>query len=148
MASGEFGQAMRRWRDRVPPDAAGLPAGGRRRASGLRREGLALLAGISGHSITRLEQGGASAPSAQVVEALARALRLAPEEREHLYRLAGLVPPGPDMVPAFIARSVHRLLGGLAGVPVAVYDAVWTLLLANPPYAALMGDPSGWRGNE
>jgi transcriptional regulator with XRE-family HTH domain len=148
VASGEFGQAVRRWRDRVAPDAAGLPAGGRRRASGLRREELALLAGISADYVTRLEQGRASAPSAQVVEALARALRLAPQEREHLYRLAGLVPPGPDMAPAFITPSVHRLLDRLAGVPVAVYDAIWTLLLANPPYAALMGDPSGWRGNE
>lgn len=148
MASGEFGQAVRRWRDRVPPGAAGLPAGGRRRASGLRREELALLAGISADYITRLEQGRASAPSAQVVEALARALRLESLEREHLFRLAGLVPPGPDMVPAFITPSVHRLLDRLAGVPVAVYDATWTLLQANPPYAALMGDPSGWRGNE
>jgi transcriptional regulator with XRE-family HTH domain len=148
MASGEFGQAVRRWRDRVSPDAAGLPAGGRRRASGLRREELALLAGISADYITRLEQGRASAPSAQVAQALARALRLAPQEREHLYRLAGLVPPGPDMVPAYITPSVHRLLDRLAGVPVAIYDAAWSLLLANPPYAALMGDPSGWRGNE
>jgi transcriptional regulator with XRE-family HTH domain len=148
LASGEFGQAVRRWRDRVSPDAAGLPAGGRRRASGLRREELALLAGISADYITRLEQGRASAPSAQVVEALARALRLAPDERKHLYRLAGLVPPGPEVVPAFITPSVHRLLDRLAGVPVAVYDAAWTLLLANAPYAALMGDPSGWRGNE
>jgi transcriptional regulator with XRE-family HTH domain len=148
MASGEFGQAVRRWRDRVSPDAAGLPAGGRRRASGLRREELALLAGISADYITRLEQGRATAPSAQVVEALARALRLAPQEREHLYRLAGLIPPGPEMVPAFITPSVRRLLDRLAGVPVAVYDAAWTLLLANPPYAALMGDASGWRGNE
>ncbi|HEX3963430.1 MAG TPA: helix-turn-helix transcriptional regulator [Trebonia sp.] len=148
MASGEFGQAMRRWRERVSPDAAGLPAGGRRRASGLRREELALLAGISADYITRLEQGRATAPSAQVVEALARALRLAPQEREHLYRLAGLIPPGPEMVPAFITPSVRRLLDRLAGVPVAVYDAAWTLLLANRPYAALMGDASGWRGNE
>jgi transcriptional regulator with XRE-family HTH domain len=148
MAAGEFGQAVRRWRDRVSPDAAGLPAGGRRRASGLRREELALLAGISADYITRLEQGRATAPSAQVVEALARALRLAPQEREHLYRLAGLVPPGPEVVPAFITPSIRRLLDRLTGVPVAVYDAAWTLLLANPPYAALMGDPSGWRGNE
>ncbi len=148
MASGEFGQAVRRWRDQVSPQAAGLPAGGRRRASGLRREELALLAGISVDYITRLEQGRASAPSAQVVEALARALRLAPQEREHLFRLAGLAPPRPDVVSAFITPSVHRLLDRLATVPVAVYDAAWTLLLANPPYAALMGDPSGWRGHE
>ena len=148
MASGEFGQAVRRWRDRASPAAAGLPAGGRRRAAGLRREELALLAGISVDYITRLEQGRAQSPSSQVVEALARALRLTRQEREHLFRLAGLVPPGPDMVPTFITPSVHRLLDRLTGVPVAVYDAAWTLLLANPPYAALMGDPSGWCGNE
>ncbi len=148
MATAEFGRAVRRWRDRAAPEAAGLPAGGRRRAAGLRREELALLAGISVDYITRLEQGRATSPSAQVVEALARALRLSPDEREHLFRLAGLVPPGPDAVPAYITPSVQRLLDRLTGTPVAVYDAAWTLLLANPPYAALLGDPSGWRGHE
>ena len=98
--------------------------------------------------ITRLEQGRATSPSAQVVEALARALRLAPDERAHLFRLAGLMPPGPETVPGYITPSVQRLLDRLTGTPVAVYDAAWTLLVANPPYAALMGDPSGWRGHE
>jgi transcriptional regulator with XRE-family HTH domain len=148
MASAEFGQAVRRWRDRASPEAAGLPAGGHRRAAGLRREELALLAGISVDYITRLEQGRATSPSAQVVEALARALRLAPDERAHLFRLAGLMPPGPETVPGYITPSVQRLLDRLTGTPVAVYDAAWTLLVANPPYAALMGDPSGWRGHE
>ena len=148
MATAEFGQAVRRWRDRASPEAAGLPAGGHRRAAGLRREELALLAGISVDYITRLEQGRATSPSAQVVEALARALRLAPDERAHLFRLAGLMPPGPETVPGYITPSVQRLLDRLTGTPVAVYDATWTLLVANPPYAALMGDPSGWRGHE
>lgn len=148
MAKAEFGQAVRRWRDRVSPEAAGLPAGGQRRAAGLRREELALLAQISVDYVTRLEQGRATNPSAQVVEALARALRLSGDERVHLFRMAGLVPPGPDTVPSYITPSVQRLLDRLAGTPVAVYDAAWTLLTANPPYAALMGDPSRWRGNE
>jgi len=148
MATAEFGQAVRRWRDRASPEAAGLPAAGHRRAAGLRREELALLAGISVDYITRLEQGRATSPSAQVVEALARALRLAPDERAHLFRLAGLMPPGPETVPGYITPSVQRLLDRLTGTPVAVYDATWTLLVANPPYAALMGDPSGWRGHE
>lgn len=148
MASGEFGQAVRRWRDRASPEAAGLPLGGRRRAAGLRREELALLAGISVDYVTRLEQGRASSPSAQVVESLARALRLSGTERAHLFRLAGLVQPGPETVPAYITPGVQRLLDRLTGTPVAVSDATWTLLVANPPYAALMGDPSGWRGNE
>ena len=148
MATAEFGQAVHGWRDRVSPEAAGLPAGGHRRAPGLRREELALLAGISVDYVTRLEQGRASNPSAQVVEALARALRLSGTERAHLFRLAGLVPPGPEEVPGYVTPSVQRLLDRLTGTPVAVYDAAWTLLLANPPFAALMGDPSGWRGHQ
>lgn len=116
--------------------------------AGLRREEVALLAGISVDYITRLEQGRAVHPSGQVIEALARALRLSAAERAHLFRLAGLVPPGPETVPAYITPSVQRMLDRLTGTPVAVYDAAWTLLLANLPYAALMGDPSKWRGNE
>lgn len=148
MATVEFSEAVRRWRDRVPPEAAGLPTGGYRRAPGLRREELAQLAGISVDYLTRLEQGRASHPSSQVVEALARALRLSPAERAHLFRLAGMAPPGPEAVPAYIPPSVQRLLDRLTGTPVAVYDASWTLLMANPQYAALMGDTSGWQGYE
>ncbi|GIJ51877.1 transcriptional regulator [Virgisporangium aliadipatigenens] len=144
----EFGRAVRRWRDRVRPEAAGLPAGGHRRAAGLRREEVALLAGISVDYLTRLEQGRAANPSGQVVEALARALRLTDAERAHLFGLAGLVPPGPEAVPTHISPSVHRMLDRLAGTPVAVFDATWTLLSANREYAALMGDPSGRRGHE
>jgi transcriptional regulator with XRE-family HTH domain len=148
MTATELGQALRRWRDRVSPESAGLPAGGHRRAAGLRREELALLAGISADYITRLEQGRSTNPSAQVVEAFARALRLSGDERAFLFRLAGLVPPGPETVPAYITPSVQRLLDRLVTTPVGVYDAGWTLLLANPMYAALMGDPSGRRGFE
>lgn len=148
MTATELGQALRRWRDRVSPGAAGMPAGGHRRAAGLRREELALLAGISVDYITRLEQGRAANPSVQVVEALARALRLSGDERTYLFGLAGLVPPGPDVVPGFITPSVQRLLDRLVDTPVAVSDAAMTLLLANPMYAALMGDPSALRGFE
>lgn len=148
MTTTELGRALRRWRDRVAPETAGLPAGGQRRAAGLRREELALLAGISVDYVTRLEQGRAVNPSGQIVEALARALRLTGDERTYLFRLAGLVPPGPDTVPAYITPSVQRLLDRLVDTPVGVSDAAMTLLMANPMYAALMGDPSGWRGFE
>ncbi|MCI3274349.1 helix-turn-helix transcriptional regulator [Streptomyces cylindrosporus] len=148
MAATELGQALRRWRDRVSPDAAGLPSGGQRRAAGLRREELALLAGISVDYVTRLEQGRAVNPSVQVVEALARALRLSGDEREYLFRLAELVPPGPDVVPGYLSPSVQRLLDRLVDTPVGVSDAAMNLLVANPMYAALMGDPSGLRGFE
>ncbi|MET8233265.1 helix-turn-helix transcriptional regulator [Micromonospora sp. NPDC005298] len=148
MATREFGPALRRWRERVSPEAAGLPVGGQRRTPGLRREELSQLAGISVDYITRLEQGRATSPSRQVVEALARALRLSGPERAHLFQLGGLQPPGPDSVPAHLTPGVQRVLDRLTHTPVAVFDAAWTLLLANPPYAALMGDPSGWRGHQ
>jgi transcriptional regulator with XRE-family HTH domain len=143
MATTEFGRTVRHWRDRVSPSTVGLPTGGHRRAAGLRREELALLAGISVDYVTRLEQGRATNPSEQVVEALARALRLSGTERRHLFELAGLVPPGQGTVPAYITPSVQRLLDRLTGTPVAVSDAAWTLLLANPMYTALMGEYHG-----
>ena len=107
-----------------------------------------MLAGISVDYVTRLEQGRATSPSAQVVEALARALRLGSQEREHLFRLAGLMPPGRGTVPTHITPSVLRLLDRLDGTPVAVHDAAWNLLVTNRLWTALMGDPSGWRGFE
>lgn len=146
MESGELGRALRRWRDRVPPTAAGVPVGGRRRAPGLRREELAGLVGISADYLTRLEQGRATSPSVQVVEALARGLRLSDDERDVLFRLAGLAAPGPGIVPSRITPSVQRLLDLLGDHPVAVFDATWTLVVANPAYDALMGETSAWRG--
>lgn len=147
MAASEFGLTVRRWRDRVSPEAAGLPAGGHRRATGLRREELAMLAGISVDYVTRLEQGRATNPSEQVVEALGRALRVSATEREHLFHAAGLVPPGQGTVPAFLTPGIQRMLDRLAGTPVAVSDAAWTLLVANPLYVALMGEHVGRERN-
>lgn len=120
--------------------------GGRRRAAGLRREELAGLAGISADYLTRLEQGRATSPSLQVVEALARALRVSDTERAHLFELSGHAAPGPDVVPSRLTASVQRVLDRLADTPVAVYDATWTLIAANAPYDALMGDTAAWQG--
>ena len=144
----EFGGTLRRWRDRVAPETVGVPIGGRRRATGLRREELAALAGISVDYLTRLEQGRASSPSEHVVEALARALRLPDAEREHLFRLAGLAAPGSGVVSTRITPSVQRLLDRLAHTPACVNDAAWNLIIANSPYDALMGETSRWRGIE
>ncbi len=148
MEGWEFGLAVRRWREAVAPGLVGLPVGGRRRAPGLRREELAGLAGISVDYLTRLEQGRATSPSGQVVEALARALRLSDAERGRLFQLAGLLAPGPGTVPTRITASVQRLLDRFAGIPVVVYDAAWNLVVANAPYDALMGETSALRGHE
>ncbi|WP_285104489.1 helix-turn-helix transcriptional regulator [Promicromonospora sp. MEB111] len=144
----ELGPAIRHWRDRVSPDAAGIPVGARRRAAGLRREELAQLAGISVDYLTRLEQGRATAPSDQVVEALARGLRLSEPERELLFRLAGLTAPGRGLVSTRITPSVQRLLDRFDGHPVVIFDAMWNLVTANAAYDALMGRTTAWRGPE
>jgi transcriptional regulator with XRE-family HTH domain len=133
---------IRTWRDRLPPSAAGLPAARGRRATGLRREELADLAGMSVDYVVRLEQGRATTPSASVVASLARALQLTTAERDHLYRLADLVPPAHGTVPDHLPPGVQRVLARLGDVAVAVFAADWQLLWWNRGWAALLGDPS------
>ncbi|MDR7276755.1 helix-turn-helix domain-containing protein [Catenuloplanes atrovinosus] len=138
----ELGPTLRAWRDRLSPAAAGLPAGRSRRAAGLRREELAELAGISVDYVVRLEQGRFATPSAQVLAALARALQLTADERDHLYRLARLVPPSPGEVSDHIPPALHRMLHRLGDAAVAVFAADWRLIRWNRGWAALLGDPS------
>ncbi|MEU3287960.1 helix-turn-helix transcriptional regulator [Streptomyces longwoodensis] len=137
-----LGTMIRTWRDRLPPSAAGLPVARGRRATGLRREELAELAGVSVDYVVRLEQGRATTPSPSVVAALARALHLSTAERDHLYRLARLAPPAPGVIPDHLPPGVQRVLTRLADVPVAVFAADWSLLWWNRSWAALLGDPS------
>ena len=133
---------IRAWRDRLSPAEAGLPAGRSRRAAGLRREELSELAGISVDYLVRLEQGRAASPSAQVLSALARALRLTGAERDHLYRLAGLDAPRDGLISDHIPPGLQRVLTRLGDAPVAVFAADWRLIWWNRSWAALLGDPS------
>jgi hypothetical protein len=108
---------IRAWRDRLSPAGAGLPASRSRRAAGLRREELSELAGISVDYLVRLEQGRAASPSAQVLTALARALRLTRAKRDQPVpaggpRLTGLIQRTLDGNPHF-ARPWHS---GTVGV--------------------------------
>jgi transcriptional regulator with XRE-family HTH domain len=144
----DLGATVRAWRDRLPPSAAGLAAGGSRRSPGLRREELAALAGISVDYLVRLEQGRAANPSAQVLASLARALRLTQQERDHLYRKAGHAPPSHTSISAHLTPGVQRLIDRLADAAVGVFDASWTLIEANQTWAALMGDPSALAGRD
>ncbi|HXW80398.1 MAG TPA: helix-turn-helix transcriptional regulator [Acidimicrobiales bacterium] len=145
-----IGSYIQAWRHRLQPVDAGVPEGPTRRARGLRREELASLAGISVDYLVRLEQGRATNPSTQVLAALARALRLTTEERDHLYTVAGQAPPRRSAMTTLVPPSVQRLVDRLADLPVAVYDPAWTIITWNAAWAALMGDPSatnGWDRN-
>ncbi|MEC3998129.1 helix-turn-helix transcriptional regulator [Actinacidiphila sp. DG2A-62] len=137
-----LGATIRAWRERLSPAAAGLPSGPGRRAAGLRREELAERAGLSVDYVVRLEQGRATAPSAQVVGALAHALHLSGAEREHLHRMAGLAPPDAGPVPDRLPPGVRRVLDRLGDVAVAVFAADWQMIWWNPGWAALLGDPA------
>ena len=136
-----LGQTLRIWRDRLSPADVGLPATSGRRASGLRREELASLAGLSVDYVVRLEQGRATSPSAQVVAALARALQLDTAERDHLYRLAGLASPAPGQISDHVPPGVQRLLARLGQIPLGVFRADWNLIRWSPLWATLIGDP-------
>ena len=135
---GDLAGLIRAWRDRLPPAAVGFPAG-QRRTPGLRREEVALLAGLSVDYLVRLEQGRAERPSAQVVASLARVLQLSDPERDQLYAAAGLAAPTAGLVPTHIPGSVQRLLVRLSDVAIGVYTATWTLLTANDAWSALLG---------
>ena len=139
---GDLGALLRSWRDRLSPVDVGLPAGDSRRAAGLRREELASLASLSVDYIVRLEQGRARRPSKQVAASLARALQLSDAERDHLFVVAGLLPPSPGDVPAHIPPGVQRLVARLGEIPVAVFTASWDLLTWSPLWAALLGEPA------
>ncbi|GAA1913870.1 helix-turn-helix domain-containing protein [Streptantibioticus ferralitis] len=137
---------LRSWRARVQPADVGLPfRQGSRRTPGLRREEVAWLAGVSPDYVKRLEQGRAH-PSAAVLRALARTLRLSDTEYELACRLAGHAAERGGLVPQHIGPSVQCLLDRLADTPMAVFDAAWTLLEHNDLWTALHGDMRGRGG--
>lgn len=148
MQADGIGSYIQAWRHRLQPADVGMPAGLSRRTRGLRREELALLAGISVDYLVRLEQGRATNPSTQVLAALSRALRLTIEERDHLYTVAGQAPPRRSAMTAHVPPSVQRLVDRLADLPVAVYDPAWTIIAWNAAWAGLMGDPSAVTGRD
>ncbi|HEX6417995.1 MAG TPA: helix-turn-helix transcriptional regulator [Acidimicrobiales bacterium] len=136
--------ALRSYRERLSPADVGLAAGPRRRVPGLRREEVALLAGISVDYLVRLEQGRGPRPSDQVLTALARALRLSDDERDHLFHLAGAAPPRPGHIVSTPRASTLRLLDRITDLPAVLVDAKGDVLAWNALATALLGDFSAW----
>ena len=120
---------LRTRRERLSPEQVGLPPGPRRRTPGLRREELALLAGMGATWYTRLEQGRDIRVSAQVLESLARVLHLDPEERNHLFILAHEhLPADPSLLTAGISPSLQYILDTLGICPAYIMGPNWDLL--------------------
>jgi transcriptional regulator with XRE-family HTH domain len=144
----ELGAFLRASRSRVEPGDAGLAGGvSGRRVRGLRREEVAVLAGVSADYYARLEQGRERNPSPQVIGAVGHALRLAPEAREHLFRLAGLNPRlGPDSPRDLVHPSLLRLLESFAQAAAYVLGPAFDVLATNPIADALLS-PFGTERN-
>ena len=109
---------------------------------GLRREEVALLAGVSVDYYIRLEQGRETSPSAQVLDALASSLRLPYEGRLHLFRLAGLAPRTVAPTATYVDPLLRQLLDAWAGQPALVYNRAYDVLASNELADALFG----WQG--
>ncbi|MET7683829.1 helix-turn-helix transcriptional regulator [Streptomyces sp. NPDC005423] len=140
----ELARVLKAARARIAPQEVGFTAGPRRRVSGLRREEVALLAGVSVEYVVRLEQGRGSRPSTQVLKALTQALRLEADERDQVFRLAGSTPPLAGGIEMAIRPSVLRLLQRLTDLPAVVLSAKGDVLAQNPMGCALLGDLSRW----
>jgi len=121
---------LRRRREELSPAEVGLPETSRRRTPGLRREEVAVLAGVSSDFYARLEQARGSDPSESVVTALARVLRCTPDERDHLFRLAG-VPVPPRRVARAVDPGLLQLAAHLEDLPTLVYNDLGDVLYAN-----------------
>ncbi|MFJ8054446.1 helix-turn-helix transcriptional regulator [Streptomyces luteogriseus] len=144
----EFQQEIRGFlmsrRARITPEQAGLPyVGGNRRVEGLRREEVAMLAGLSVEYYTRIERGQLGGASESVLDSIARALQLDDDERAHLYDLARNVAPGarrkrPQRISP-ITASVQQVLESMR-VPAVVQDGHLNLLAANDLGRALYAD--------
>ena len=143
---------LRTRRDRITPEQAGIIGGSRRRVPGLRREEVAMLAGVSVEYYARMERGDLAGVSAEVLDSVAQALRLGEAERDHLDDLARAAGPRPmrrrkkacekGVTPAF-----QRFLDAVTGAPVWVRDRRMDFVAANALgralYAPLFEDPSG-----
>lgn len=144
----ELREFLRSRRARLKPEDVGLPSSGRRRVPGLRREELAQLAGVSFAYYARLEQGFGDGMSAAVLDAVARALKLTGEERNHLLQLAQSArasSPTPDVQQ--LRPGIQNLLDAL-GVPAIVVGPRMNVLGWNRLAATVFGDLAGLPAHE
>ena len=138
--SNMIGDYLRARRERVRPEDVGLTDAGRRRVTGLRREEVAMLAGISSDYYIRLEQGRERHPSEQVLDALSRALQLDADATEHLHRLAAPRPArrAARRAPERVPEGVAMLIDGWDSTPAFVSGRYMDVLAANRMATALI----------
>lgn len=137
-----------RRRQELKPADVGLSEGPRRRAEGLRREEVAMLAAMSADYYARLEQRRGPQPSVQMLSSLARALRLSPDERDYLYRVCGHSAPDRAVFSDYVAPSLLRVIDRLSDTPAFVVSVLDEVLVQNDAARALFGDAGSLTGME
>jgi transcriptional regulator with XRE-family HTH domain len=147
MQRDQLADFLRRRREAIRPAEVGIAGGPRRRTTGLRREEVAMLAGMSVDYVVRLEQGRSSQPSPQLLGALGRALRLSDDERDHLFHLAGHRPPPADGVARLARAGLMRMLDLLGDTPALVLSDLGEVLAQNRAAVLLTGDHTGFSGD-
>ncbi|GGL18857.1 helix-turn-helix transcriptional regulator [Streptomyces flaveus] len=146
MDKKELAEFLRYRRETLRPRDVGLVEGPRRRTQGLRREEVAQLAGMSTDYYARLEQQRAPQPSVQITEALARALRLSLDERDHLFVLIGHNAPARFYRSEHVCPTLLRVLDRLDDSPALVQTDLFETLAVNPLAVALLGDQTRHTG--
>jgi transcriptional regulator with XRE-family HTH domain len=145
----ELADFLRRRREALSPALAGLRAGERRRTPGLRRDEVAHLANMSTNYYERLEQGRGPQPSAAILAGLARALRLDPDERGYLYRLAGHAAPAVPKRDGFVDIRLLSVMRAVAATtPAFIADDLATIVAQNELHSTLFGQVTGLDGWE
>jgi transcriptional regulator with XRE-family HTH domain len=135
--ANHLGDYLRARREQVTPTEVGLVPGPRRRVAGLRRDELALLAGISSEYLQRLEQGRDRHPSTEVLDAIARALRMDAKATAYLHQLAHPTSPRPDEPSAeHVSVAIDELIDQFP-IPAIVVSRYQDVLAANPIARAL-----------
>ena len=133
----ELGNFLKARRAQLSPDDFGMPPGSRRRTPGLRREEVALLAGVGVTWYTWLEQGRQINASTQVLDAVARTLRLDRPEREHLYRLAEATPLRTECSRKTIPDTIREIVCSLEPLPASLINSRFDILLSNDAFEEL-----------
>lgn len=132
MSDNALGDFLRTRRAALRPEDAGMASYGLRRVAGLRREEVAVLAGVNADYYARLEQGRERHPSAQVLDALSRALHLDADARAHLRRLAGIAPNDrPATRRDVVSPALRQLMDGYPHTPAFVLNGALDILAAN-----------------
>ena len=146
MNRAELADFLRTRREALQPEEVGLPRTRRRRASGLRREEVAELSNMSTDYYSRIEQQRGPRPSEQMLAAIARSLRLAPPERDHLFQLAGYPRPQRITRTDHVNPGMSEIFQSMHDTPAVIFNQLGETLAQNHLATLLLGDQTTYTG--